>query len=146
MAYTEFGVVEKPIVQWLQRLGWTYVAPDELNRDAEEPFNLAVLKDSIQRLNPATILTAEDVDTVINHLRQIPNDINGNRRFSEWVKGDRSIVLRRGEKAQVIRLINTNIEENTFTATNQFTFFGYRARSVRYRADDKWDSTYVNRS
>lgn len=125
MSYTEVGVVEKPIIDWLQELGWTYVSPNKLNRDTEEPFDLAVLTEAIQRLNPATILTTDEVDSVIDHLRQISNDINGNRQFSEWVKGDRSIVLRRGEKAQVIRLINTTIEENTFTATNQFTFFGY---------------------
>lgn len=125
MSYTEVGVVEKPIIDWLQQLGWTYVPSDKLNRDAEEPFDLTVLRETIQRLNQATILAAEDIETVVNHLRQISNDINGNRRFSEWVKGDRSIALRRGEKAQVIRLINTSIEENAFIATNQFTFFGY---------------------
>jgi type I restriction enzyme, R subunit len=125
VAYTEIGVVEKPIIDWLQELGWKYVPADQLNRDAEEPFDLDVLKEAIRRLNPATILTTDDVDTVVNHLRQISNDISGNRHFSEWVKGDGSIVLRRGEKAQIIRLINTNKEENTFTVTNQFTFYGY---------------------
>jgi type I restriction enzyme R subunit len=125
MVYAEFPVVEKPIIEWLKQLGWNYVPSDKLRRDAEEPFDLAVLRDAIQRLNPAVILSKDDIDTVVNHLRQISNDITGNRSFLEWIKGERSIVLRPGEKAQVVRLINAGIEDNVFTVTNQFTYFGY---------------------
>jgi len=128
--FTEFSVVEKPIIDWLQHLGWTYVAPDKLGRDAEEPFDLLIIKEAIQRLNPAILQSDTDVDNVINHLRRISNDINGNREFFEWIKGEKSIVLNPGEKAQVIRLIDTSPENNVFVVTNQFKFSGYE--NVRF--------------
>jgi type I restriction enzyme, R subunit len=130
MPYTEAGIVEKPIIDWLKQLGWTYIPHDQLSRDVEEPFDLAVLKETIQRLNPATILTDSDVDTVINHLRRVSNDINGNREFFDWIKGEKSIVLNPGEKAQVVRLIDTSSENNVFVVTNQFKFSGYE--NVRF--------------
>ncbi len=130
MSYTEVSVVEKPIIDWLQHLGWTYVAPDKLNRDAEEPFDLPILEEAIRRLNPAVIQSDTDVDNVINHLRRVSNDINGNREFFDWIKGEKSIVLNPGEKAQVVRLIDTSPGNNVFVVTNQFKFSGYE--NVRF--------------
>ena len=130
MSHTEFSVVEKPIIDWLQQLGWTYVAPDKLNRDAEEPFDLQILKEAIRRLNPAVIKSDTEIDNVIDHLRRVSNDISGNREFFEWIKGEKSIVLNPGEKSQVVRLIDTSPENNVFVVTNQFKFSGYE--NVRF--------------
>jgi type I restriction enzyme R subunit len=130
VSHTEFSVVEKPIIDWLQQLGWTYVAPDKLNRDAEEPFDLQILKEAIRRLNPAVIKSDTEIDNVIDHLRRVSNDISGNREFFEWIKGEKSIVLNPGEKSQVVRLIDTSPENNVFVVTNQFKFSGYE--NVRF--------------
>ena len=131
MVYTEYGIVEKPIMDYLQRLGWEYVSADALKRDVEEPFVLPILRQAIRNLNPHIIKSDEDVEKVINHLRRCSNDIVGNRDFFEWLKGERSIIFKQGEKAQSIRLIDyDNRENNIFIVTNQFKFAGYK--NVRF--------------
>lgn len=131
MVYTEYGTVEKPIIGWFRELGWEYVSPDELKRDIEEPFCLPFLRKAIKTLNPHAIETDEDVDKVINQLRRCSNDVTGNRDFFEWLRGERSIIFKQGEKAQTIRLIDyDDPENNSFVATNQFKFAGYE--NVRF--------------
>jgi type I restriction enzyme R subunit len=125
MPYTEINVVEKPIIEWLQRLGWRFVSADELKRGIEEPFDLPILIDRIKYLNP-DLNADEDVDKVISQLRRASNDISGNREIFEWIKGERSVVLKAGEKARTIKLLDfDNPESNVFVVTNQFKFAGY---------------------
>jgi len=124
MPYTEFNIVEKPIIEWLQELGWKYLPPEEVKRDLEDPFHLEVLEQSIRRLNPD--LVTDDVDKVVGQLRKISNDLSGNKEFFEWLKGERSVVLKPGEKAKTIRLLDfDNPENNNYVVTNQFKFVGY---------------------
>lgn len=126
MPYTEFNVVEKPIIEWLQTLGWEYVPASEFKRDFEEPFDLSTLEQAIKRLNPRVVVTDEDVEKVVSRLRRLPNDINGNQEFFEWLKGERSLVLKTGEKAKTIKLVDfEDIENNRFVVTNQYRFVGY---------------------
>ena len=96
MVYTELNVVEKPVIEWLEQLGWTYVSPDDLKKDIEDPFDPAILKDAIKRLNPGVIVTDEEVEKAVNQLRRSSNDIYGNKEFFEWLKGERSLALKAG--------------------------------------------------
>ena len=131
MVYTELSTVERPIVEWLEKLGWEFVRPERLRRDVEEPFDLARLGEALKRLNPEIAKTDEDVEKIINQLRRPLNDITGNREFFEWLKGERSLVLKPGEKAKTIRLIDfESPEKNTYVVTNQFKFAGYE--NVRF--------------
>ena len=86
MVYTEFNVVEKKVIDWLQELGWKYVQAEELKRDIEDPFDTLTLREALKRLN-SEIREDEDADKVINELRKISNDISGNKEFVEWLKG-----------------------------------------------------------
>jgi type I restriction enzyme R subunit len=131
MAFSEARTVEQPILDWLGELGWKYVPPDALSRETEEPFDLPTLKDAIRRLNPAAVQSEEDVEKVVGQLRRLSNDLNGNREFFQWLKGEKSIVFRQGEKAQTVRLLDVeSIDNNFFVATNQFRFSGYE--NVRF--------------
>ena len=126
MPYTEFKTVEKPIIDWLVELGWEYISPEELRRESDEPFDLPTLSDAIRRLNTAIVQDNEDMEKVVNQLRRMSNDINGNREFFEWLKGERSIVLWPGKKAETVRLTDfDSIDNNAFVVTNQFRFSGY---------------------
>ncbi|MGA2573246.1 MAG: HsdR family type I site-specific deoxyribonuclease [Candidatus Methanomethylicaceae archaeon] len=130
MPFTEFKTVEKPIIDWLVELGWKYVPPNEMVRDADEPFHLPSLKRAIIKFN-SVIRNDSDVDRVINQLRVISNNIYGNSDFFDWVKGEKSIILRQGETAQTIRLIDyDNPGNNEYVVTNQFKFSGYE--NVRF--------------
>src|SRR5439155_24663721 len=104
MVYTELNVVEKPIIKWLEGLGWKYLHPDQLKRDVEDPFDSSTLRESLARLN--TGLEDTDIDKVVNQLRKVSNDISGNKEFLEWLKGERGLVFKQGEKTKNIRLID----------------------------------------
>ena len=126
MIYTERKTVEEPIIDTLEKLGWEYVQASEFARVPEEPFDLPTLQAAISRLNPGIITTDEEVERVVSRLRMLSNDISGNREFFEWLKGERSLVLKTGEKAKTIRLVDfDDIETNRFVVTNQFRFIGY---------------------
>ena len=125
MQYTEFETVEKPIIEWLEELGWKYVPHEDLRRGSEEPFDLHRLTESIKRLNPAIVHDNSDVEKIVNQLRRMTRGIIGNREFFEWLKGERSIVLQPGKKAETVRLIDfDNADNNMFVVTNQFEFSG----------------------
>jgi type I restriction enzyme R subunit len=124
--YTEYRTVEKPIIEWLQELGWEYKPAEEIPRTLEEAFDHSTLRKALKRLNNGVLESGGDVESVIAKLERLPNDITGNKEFLEWLKGERSIVLKPGEKSKTIRLIDyENIENNTFVVTNQFKFSGY---------------------
>ncbi len=124
--YTEFGVVEKPIIGWLQELGWKYMPASNLRRASEEPFESATLRKAIKKLNPDVIETDEDVERVVSRLQRLSNDISGNKDFLDWLKSEKSIVLKQGRKAKTIRLIDyEHVSNNSFIVTNQFRFSGY---------------------
>ena len=126
MVYTEHKTAEWPIIELLQKLKWNYVPPKELRRDWEEPFDLRALRKAIRKLNSDFITTDREVESIISRLKRLSNDISGNKEFFEWLRGERSIVLRPGEKAKTIKLIDfENIKDNKFVVTNQFEFVGY---------------------
>ncbi len=131
MIYTEVSVVEKPIIEWLEEFDWKYVLPANLRRTPEEPFEFATLTKAIKRLNPGVIETDEDVERVISRLQRLSNDIAGNKEFLDWLKGEKSIILKPGQKAKTVRLIDyEHVNNNSFVVTNQFRFSGYQ--NVRF--------------
>lgn len=134
MSFTELYTVELPIIKWLEEFGWTYVSQENFLRNEDEPFDLSILKEAIIRLNPDVIKSTEEADMVVNQLRLLPNNIFGNRDFFSWIKSEHSIVLRTGEKAQTIKLIENDpdkiLSHNVFVVTNQFKFSGHK--NVRF--------------
>jgi len=129
MTYTELSTVEKPIIRWLQEMGWEYISADNLRRSQEETFEYFRFKEALMRLNP--FLNEKNAEMIISKLERLPNDITGNKELLKWVKGEKSVVLRQGEKAKTIKLIDyENIKNNEFVVTNQFRFSGYE--NVRF--------------
>ena len=127
--YTEAGIVEKPIIEWLEELGWRYVPSSNLRRTPEEPFEFATLRKAINRLNLGVIETDEAVERVVSKLQRLSNDISGNKEFLDWLKGEKSIILKPGQKAKTVRLIDyEHVNSNSFVVTNQFRFSGYETR------------------
>ena len=126
VVYTESEIVEKPIINWLSELGWIYIDPDTLTRDLDDPFIQDHLKKAIKKFNPNLIESNSDVEKIIDKLKQLPNDIRGNKESFDWLRNEGSLSLRTGEKRQTVNLIDyENIENNTFTVTSQYKFSGY---------------------
>lgn len=127
---TEFTTAEKPIIEMLEKLGWKYIQSSELDRDFEEPFDRKTLRECIKKLNPS-ITSEEEVDRVVSSLKMVSNDISGNKEFFDWTKGEKSLILRPGEKATTIKLIDfEDVENNRFVVTNQFWFQGRELRRL----------------
>lgn len=125
VVYTESEIVEKPIIKWLSELGWTYVDPDTITRDLDNPFISNQLASAIKKLNPDLIESNNDVEKIIEKLGLLPNDIRGNKEFFDWLKNEGSISLRTGEKHQSVNIIDyEDANNNTFTVTNQYKFNG----------------------
>jgi len=127
MGYTESETVEKPIIKWLQGLGWTFKPPLEINREFHEAFNKSVLHQALKKLNPNIIQSDSDAQTIIDRLANLPNDIQGNKEFFKWLRNEGSIGFRPDEHSKDIKLIDyENPENNIFTVTNQYVFHGYQ--------------------
>lgn len=131
MIYTEKGTVEDFILQELQKLGWTYVKPEEMKvrrgEDFEEPLVVEDLKQALKRMNSSIELTEADLSFVLTSLRTIPANIEGIRRFMDIFKNGLPVPILKERKERVIKLVDfENIENNDFIVTNQFRVEGLK--------------------
>jgi type I restriction enzyme R subunit len=129
MSYTEKGTVEDFILQELQKLGWKYVKPEEMNQrrkeDFEEPLVIEDLKEALKRVNTQVELTEADLDFVVIKLRTIPANIEGIRQFLDVFRNGLVVPLKKERKERILRLIDLeNIEKNKFVVTNQYRVEG----------------------
>ena len=129
MSYTEKGTVEDFILQELQKLGWKYVKPEEMNQrrkeDFEEPLVIEDLKEALKRVNTQVELTEPDLDFVVIKLRTIPANIEGIRQFLGVFRNGLVVPLKKERKERILRLVDLeNIEKNKFVVTNQYRVEG----------------------
>ena len=86
MMMTEYGYVEKPIIEWLagdlrdpndRGLGWTYRTPEEMetfNRLVTDPLTAALLTPALRRINRA-VNTEEQSRLAVEALRRVMSKI-----------------------------------------------------------------------
>ncbi|HDN97985.1 MAG TPA: HsdR family type I site-specific deoxyribonuclease [bacterium] len=132
MPYTEAGTVENFIIQELQKLGWKYITPEEMNAKREEKFEELIvvedLRNALRKINPGIELTDADLDFIIVSLRTTPTNLEGIKRFLDIFRNGLVIPLQKERKERVIKLIDfENIENNHFIVTNQFKVEGLKA-------------------
>lgn len=131
MIYTEKGTVEDFIIQELQKLGWKYVKPEEMNQgreeDFEEPLVVADLREALKRVNANVELTDADLDFVAVSLRTVPASVEGIRRFLDVFRNGLVVPVQKEGKERVLGLIDLeNIENNEFVVTNQYKVEGLK--------------------
>ena len=102
MRYSEDKTIEEPIIQWLQKQGWTYKQPHKFTREFTEAVDKPVLLQSIQKLNQNTVKTEDDAQAIIYRLTNLPNNIQGNKEFFTWLRNEGSISLRPDENLKRI--------------------------------------------
>lgn len=120
-------------------LGWHFVGPADLPRQAQEALVEPYLRDALIRLNPDIADNPSRVDDVLYRLRAIVMSarsdglVKANEEFGAWMLGERSMPIGANGEHVTIRLIDfDNIEQNSFVVTQQFTF---RAGKTEKRAD-----------
>lgn len=130
MTYTESGVVEKPIIEWLDKsLGWKYVSPEEMRlrrgEDFEEPLVVEDLKESLKKINNNVELTDADLDFVLISLRGISSNIDGVRKFLDVFRNGLVVPLQKEGKEKVLKIVDVEkVENNNFVVTNQYKVEG----------------------
>lgn len=113
---SEYRLAEKPCLDELQKLGYTYLKP-ESHATHRESDNLVILKpvfiQAIQTINNLDETTANDVYQDI--LR-----ITDNEEFTKTLRGNYSRRISGKSTKQTIKLLDfQNTKKNTFTVTNQ---------------------------
>lgn len=122
---TEYAFAEKPCIDELVALGWSWLPP-EANEAARDGLNQVILRDvfieAITRINGVDQATAQQVYGDVLNLRD-------NGEWTKVLRGEYSRTVGSETKKRTIRLIDfQTTSNNTFTITNQFTV---KAEKVR---------------
>src|SRR5437762_51086 len=129
---TELGYVEKPMLQWLADMGWTYRDEEQMEaygRAITDPIMEALLIPAIRRINPAV---ADDAQArrVVEQIRRVlatPDPLEANQKTLAALRDGISVVLAPGRDATTVKLIEfdrAKLKLNDFTATNQYSVRG----------------------
>ena len=134
---TEYGYVEKPILDWLagkptdpddHGLGWTFHNETEMaefNRPLEDPLTEALLLPALLRIN-RPVKTQAQARLAVDALRRImatPDPLEANRRTLEALRDGVPVALTPGGPAVTVRFFAFDPDHqhlNDFTVTNQY--------------------------
>ncbi len=126
--FSELNSVEKPVTEWLNKMGWTFKNHDELkayNRPFSNPILTPILLKKTAKFNHVSLdVAATIVEQLTQHLNN-PSPIIGNENFLEkLVKG---VTLSINGHDRDCHFINfDDIWQNDFIVTNQYWAQGYK--------------------
>jgi type I restriction enzyme R subunit len=122
---SEAGTTQFPLVKHAEAVGWKIISDIEaLQRRGGEGglFFYKELADALVRLNPG-VITAENVESVIQRIESVPNTIEGNREILEWLRGNRTILVEAEKRHRNVTLIDySNPDQNVYNVTYEWTF------------------------
>jgi len=120
--FTEEETAKKPFMMYLTSLGWEYISPekiDSLRETWKEPFILPIFKKKLLELNPS--MSEEEADVVLQRIRNIRANIEGNREFLRYLRGQKTFYSKSEKRELNLRLIDfENPENNVFHYTQEF--------------------------
>ncbi len=129
---TELGYVEKPMLEWLSGMGWSYRSEEQMEafgRAINDPVAEALLVPAIRRINPA-VLDDSQAGRVVEQFRRVlnlPDPLEANQKTLAALRDGVSVVLSPGQDATTVKLIEFDrdkMDRNDFTATNQYRVKG----------------------
>lgn len=125
---SELKGVEKPVTEWLSKMGWLYKSNEDLkqyNRPFSNPIISQILIEYVAKINNISTAVAElAVEQLVYHLNN-PSPIIGNENFMErMVKGITLSVD--GEDRDFHFIDFDNIWNNSLIVTNQYWVQGYK--------------------
>lgn len=141
--YNEYNDSQKPAINLLRKLGWTYIAPEETIKQRCALLSNVILEDILaERLNAINSFEYKDreypfsnsnIQSAINVLKNIPEEslvkTNENihdlltlgKSFNETIQGDR--------KAYTMKFIDwENPENNVYHITDEFVVEGIKEK------------------
>ncbi len=130
----EAGTVQFPLVKHTAEIGWTPVADTEalrLRGGEAGLFFYKELEDALLRLNPGTV-TADNVQSIIQRMESVPNNIEGNREILDWLRGGKTVFVETEKRHRNVTLVDfTNLDRNVFQVTWEWTFCALNKKGNR---------------
>lgn len=125
---SELNSVEKPVTEWLNKMGWTLQTNNELkqyNRPFSNPIIEKILIEKTAELNNISEKDAKAaVETLTQHLNN-PTPILGNEKFLEKFASHVTQTID-GDNVDVKFIDFENIWNNDFIVTNQYWVQGFK--------------------
>lgn len=120
----EATTVQLPLVDHAREVGWTPVSKNDalrLRGGEAGAFFYDALRAKLLELNP-DLVTAENVQSIIERMEAVPKTIAGNREILEWLRGNRTIYDERERRHRNVAVIDfANPARNDFHVTTEWT-------------------------
>jgi type I restriction enzyme R subunit len=121
----EAGTVQFPLVKHAAEIGWAVVSDsDALRLRGGEAgiFFYSELEAALLRLNPG-IVTADNVQSIIQRMESVPNNIEGNREILEWLRGNKTVFVESEKRHRNVTLVDfADLDRNAFHVTYEWSF------------------------
>lgn len=125
---SELKGVEKPVTEWLSKMGWTFRSHEELkkyNRPFANPIINEILIEKVAEFNNLDLATAETVvEQLLSNLNS-PSPIIGNENFLDKLVKGITLTIEEDDK-DLIFIDFDNIWNNDFIVTNQYWVQGFK--------------------
>lgn len=125
---SELKGVEKPVTEWLSKMGWTFKSNDDLkiyNRPFSNPVLDSILIEKTALINSISLEVAKiAVEQLLQNLNN-PLPILGNESFLDKLASHVTITVE-GDDIDVHFIDYENIWKNDFIVTNQYWVQGYK--------------------
>jgi type I restriction enzyme R subunit len=122
---SEAGATQFPLVKHAAEIGWNVVSDAEgLRRRGGEAglFFYKDLEEALLRLNP-DIVTADNVQSIIQRMESVPNTIEGNREILEWLRGNKTVFVESEKRHRNVTLVDyKDLKRNVYHVTYEWTF------------------------
>lgn len=122
---TELVSVQLPLVRHAEGVGWEVVPPEvSLGRrgGAAGLFHYSELEAALRRLNPG-VITAENVQAVIQEIEALPCTMQGNRDMLAWLRGARTIAVPHERRRRNVSLVDfADVDKNVFQVTCEWEY------------------------
>lgn len=125
---SELNGVERPVCEWLSKMGWTYISLEEL-QDYHRPFSNPIIEpillDKIKQFNHLNDSDAQIVLETLTQNLNNPTPIDGNEKFLKRLVEGTTITIQ-GEPQDCKYIDFDNIWNNDFKVTQQYWVQGYK--------------------
>ena len=126
---SEASAVQRPMLKYANQIGWDYLPKKEALQRREgkseeklkERYLTDILRTQLIKLNPG-VVTTNNIDTILQRLRNIDSTIEGNREALNWLQGKQTVFVETERRDRNITLIDfNNPENNIFHVTDEWT-------------------------
>lgn len=125
---SELNGVERPVCEWLGKMGWNYAALEDLqeyNRPFSNPIIEPILLEKIKEFNGLSDADAKSVLETLTQNLNNPTPIDGNEKFLKRLVEGTTINIQ-GEPKDCKYIDFENIWNNDFKVTQQYWVQGYK--------------------